>query len=267
MARMARCEGPVISIGTVCSASAHAIGEAFQCIQDGEADLAIAGGFDASTTFLDILGFSLLGALAADSNDRPGRGSRPFAADRAGMVVGEGAVVLVLEELEAATARGAPIRAELLGYGSGLNTWRLAGPDPDDRGGAAAMSEALAQSGLGPDRIDYVVGHGAGTPASDLAEVVAIKAVFGSHAPKLAISSPKSMTGNLMCAAAALNALVAVCAIQHGVIPPTVNLQACDPQLGLDFVPNHSSQRPVRAALINGFGETNASLVFGAGPS
>lgn len=263
IADLGGCHGPMISISTACSASAHALGEAYRCIQEGDARLMITGGFDALTTYLDVLGFALLGALNDHSNDTPTTASRPFDEHRSGFVLGEGAVVAVLEEWESAVARGATILGEIVGYGSSMNAYRMTDAPPDGGGPDLAMAHALAESGLRPDEIDYVVAHGTGTPGNDLCETNAVKTVFGEHAYRIAISAPKSMVGHLTAASGSLNLLVAVCAMQEGVIPPTINLDHPDPKLDLDYVPHEARPVPVRATMVNAFafGGTNASLV------
>jgi 3-oxoacyl-[acyl-carrier-protein] synthase II len=265
MAQFASCTGPMVGVSTACSGSGHAIGEAFRHIQEGDATVMLAGGFDSLTTWMDLLGFSLLGALTSRYNDDPEHASRPFDADRSGFVIGEGAVVVVLEELTAARARGAPLLAELLGYASTLNAYRITDSPPDGGGAIPAMAQALAESGLGPGGIDYVVAHGTGTPGNDASETVAIKKVFGRHAYRLVVSSPKSMVGHLTSASAALNLLCAVGAIQHSVVPPTINLDTPDPRLDLDYVPRTARRMPVAAAMVNAFafGGTNTCLVVG----
>ncbi|MQS15554.1 beta-ketoacyl-[acyl-carrier-protein] synthase family protein [Streptomyces kaniharaensis] len=266
VAGAAGARGPMLSLSTACAGAAHAIGEAYRAIQDGDAALMVAGGFDALTTWMDVVGFSLLGALTDRWNDRPERASRPFDADRSGFVLGEGAVFAVLEGWDTAVARGARIHAELVGYGSTLNAYRITDSPPDGGGAIAAMRDALAESGLGPDGIDYVVAHGTSTPGNDLSETVAIKEVFREHAHDLLVSSPKSMTGHLTSAAAGVNLVAALGAIREGVVPPTVNLDHPDPRLDLDYVPNRARARQVRAALVNAFafGGTNACFVVRA---
>ncbi|MEV0910320.1 beta-ketoacyl-[acyl-carrier-protein] synthase family protein [Streptomyces hokutonensis] len=255
--------GPAIGTSTACSGSGHAIGEAYRCIQDGDADLMVAGGHDSLTSWCDLLGFSLLGAMTSEWNDDPERASRPFDADRSGFVVGEGAVAFVLEEREAALARGARVLAELVGYGSTLNAWRITDSPPDGSGAVQAMEAAIAESGLDPTAIDYVVAHGTGTPGNDLSETVAIKKVFGDHAHRLVISSPKSMAGHLTAAGAGLNLLAAIGAVRESVVPPTINLDTPDRRLDLDYVPRRARNRRVRAALVNAFafGGTNTGLI------
>ncbi|KAA2262694.1 beta-ketoacyl-[acyl-carrier-protein] synthase family protein [Solihabitans fulvus] len=264
LAELADCAGPSLNVSTACSGSAHAVGEAMRLIQDGAADVMVAGGFDSLTTWLDVLGFSLLNAITDAHQDEPARASRPFDAARSGFVLGEGAVVLVLEDLDSAVARGAPIHAELVGYSATMNAYRITDAPPDGGGCTTAMAEAIAESGLTGADIDYVASHGTSTPGNDLCETVAIKAVFGADAHRLAISSVKSMTGHLTAASGALNLLCAVLAIRHHVIPPTINQDTPDPKLDLDYVPNTARRTPVRAALVNAFafGGTNASLVL-----
>jgi 3-oxoacyl-[acyl-carrier-protein] synthase II len=263
MALLADCRGPLVSVSTACTSSAHSIGEGYRRIQDGEAKLMLTGGYDALTTWLDVLGFSLLGALTKDYNDEPERASRPFDGRRSGFVLGEGAVIAVLEDMESARGRGAPILAEIAGYGSSMNAYRMTDPPPDGGGVTLAMRRAIEDSGLPPDEIDYVVAHGTSTPGNDLTETIAIKQVFGDHAYKLAISSPKSMTGHLTGASGALNVLAAANAIREGVVPPTINHEERDPKLDLDYVPNTARELEVDAALVNGFafGGTNGCLV------
>jgi 3-oxoacyl-[acyl-carrier-protein] synthase II len=266
MARLADFEGPMITVSTACTASAHAIGEGFRAVQDGDAKLMLAGGYDALTTWFDVIGFGLLGALTQDHADEPERASRPFDKERAGFVLGEGAVIAVLEDLESARARGARIYAELVGYGSSMNAYRMTDPPPDGGGVTLAMELALDDSGLPREAIDYVSAHGTSTHGNDRTETLAIKQVFGDHAEKLAISSVKSMTGHLTCAAGALNLLAATRSITDGVVPPTINLETPDPECDLDYIPNESRKLDVGAALINSFafGGTNGCLVVKA---
>jgi 3-oxoacyl-[acyl-carrier-protein] synthase II len=266
MARLSGFLGPMLGLSTACSGSGHAIGEAYRLIQDGDASLMLAGGFDSLTTWVDLLGFSMLGALTSAWNDDPERASRPFDADRSGFVIGEGAVAFVLEERSQAFARGATVLAELLGYHSTLNAYRITDSPPDGGGAISAMAGALAESGLGTDEIDYIVAHGTSTPGNDASETVAIKSVFGAEAQRLVISSPKSSAGHLTSAAAALNLLAAVGAIRDSVVPPTINLDTPDPRLDLDYVPKVARPMPVRSAMVNAFafGGTNTSLVVGA---
>ena len=263
LAQMGELRGPMIGISTACTASAHAIGEATRRIQDGEAKLMVAGGADALTSWLDVLGFTLLGALTKDYNDDPEHGSRPFDRDRTGFVLGEGAVLMVLEALESARARGAKIYGEVAGYGSSLNAYRMTDPPPDGSGPDIAMRNALRESELAVDAIDHVVAHGTGTPGGDVSETIAIKRVFGEHAKQLAVNSNKSMTGHTTCAAGALSLMTALLAMRDGVIAPTINLDHPDPELDLDYVPNEAREARVDAAMVNAFafGGTNAVLV------
>jgi 3-oxoacyl-[acyl-carrier-protein] synthase II len=264
IAGLADCAGPLIGVSTACTASAHAIGEAMRRIQEGDAKLMVAGGCDALTTWLDVLGFSLLSALTTEHADAPERASRPFARDRSGFVLGEGAVVAVLEDWDSARERGAPILAELCGYAASMNAYRMTDAPPDGGGAIGAMAGALADGGLEPEEIDYVAAHGTSTPGNDSSETLAINEVFGAHAQRLLVSSPKSMTGHLTAAAAGLNLLGATLAMRDGIVPPTINLDEPDPRLNLDFVPNVARRFPVRAALVNAFafGGTNGSLAI-----
>jgi 3-oxoacyl-[acyl-carrier-protein] synthase II len=223
----------------------------------------IAGGYDSLISYLDVLGFGLLGALASGYEDRPQKASRPFERDRVGFVLGEGAVVAVLEDLESARARKARVYAEIVGYGSSMNAYRMTDAPPDGGGTVVAVGAALEESGLGSAGVDYVAAHGTSTPGNDLCETMALKRVFGEDAGRLAISSVKSMTGHLTAAAGALNLAAAVLSIRDQIVPPTINYENADPKLDLDYVPNSARRMPVRAAMLNAFafGGTNASLV------
>lgn len=260
------CQGPVMSLSTACAGAGHAIGEAYRSIQEGDCLLALAGGFDALTTWMDVLGFTLLGALSTDQDD-PETACRPFDATRSGFVLGEGAVMVVLEDWDSARDRGARIHAELVGYGSTLNAYRLTDSPPDGGGAATAMRAALGEAALSPADIDYIAAHGTGTVGNDLSETMAIKHVFGAHAGSVPISSPKSMTGHLTSAAAGVNLLAALGAMRDGVIPPTANLNHADPKLDLDYVPLTARKSTVRAAMVNAFafGGSNACLVVKGG--
>ncbi|MGB0094073.1 MAG: beta-ketoacyl-[acyl-carrier-protein] synthase family protein [Solirubrobacteraceae bacterium] len=263
LAKYADATGPMIGVSTACTASSHAIGEACRRIQEGEAKMMLAGGYDALTSWVDVIGFSLLGALTKDYNDDPEHASRPFERDRTGFVLGEGAVVMVLEDLDVARARGATIHAEIVGYASSLNAYRMTDPPPDGGGAVIAMTGALKESGFRPGDVDYVVAHGTGTPGGDVSETIAIKRSFGDHAYRLAVTSPKSMVGHTTCAAGALNLLAAVGAIGDGVISPTTNYDNPDPELDLDYVGNEAREQEVRIAVTNAFafGGTNGALV------
>jgi 3-oxoacyl-[acyl-carrier-protein] synthase II len=268
MARMLRATGPMVGVSTACSGAGHAIGEASRAIQDGDADLMLAGGYDSLTTWLDVLGFALLGALASEYNEDPQRASRPFDARRSGFVLGEGAVVVALEELGHARARGAAVLAEILGYGSTLNAWRITDSPPDGSGAIQAMEHALLDAAMDAAGVDYVVAHGTSTPGNDVSETTAIKKVFGDHARRLLVSAPKSMVGHLTSAAAGVNMVAAIGAIQTSMVPPTINLDTPDRGLDLDFVPKVARRARVRTAMINAFafGGTNTVIVVG-GPA
>jgi 3-oxoacyl-[acyl-carrier-protein] synthase II len=257
-------EGPILSVSTACTASAHSIGEGFRLIQEGDARAMLTGGHDSLTTWFDVLGFGLLGALTKDHVDEPERASRPFDAERSGFVLGEGAVMVLLENLDAARARGARVYAEVVGYGSSLNAYRMTDPPPEGGGVTLAIEKALDDSGMERDTIDYVVAHGTSTPGNDKTETLALKQAFGDHAMNLAISSNKSMTGHLTCAAGALNVLVGARAIEDQVVPPTINYEHPDPECDLDYVPNEARQLSPRGVLVNAFafGGTNGCLVL-----
>jgi 3-oxoacyl-[acyl-carrier-protein] synthase II len=263
MGLLGDCQGPMISMSLACASSSYAIGEAFRRIQEGEVKLMAAGGYDAMTSVIDVLGFALVGALTPRFADEPERASRPFDRERAGFVLGEGGVVLILEDWESACARGASIYAELVGYGSSMNAYRVTDSPPDGDGAIQAMRLALQDADLPPSEIDYIAAHGTSTPGNDLSETTAIKKVFGDDAYRLAISSPKSMTGHLTAGAGALNLLAAIYALRTQVVPPTLNYENPDPRLDLDYVPNHARHCVVRAAMANAFafGGTNAVLV------
>jgi 3-oxoacyl-[acyl-carrier-protein] synthase II len=265
--RLAGAEGPMFSVSTACTASSHAIGEAFRRVQEGDAKVMLAGGYDALTTWFDVIGFGLLGALTKEHADEPERASRPFDKDRSGFVLGEGAVMAVLEDAESARERGARIYGEVVGYGSSMNAYRMTDPPPDGGGVTLAMEQALADAGLAPEAIDYVVAHGTSTPGNDATETLALKQVLGEHAHRVAISSPKSMTGHLTCAAGGLNLLAALRAMTDGVISPTINLETPDPKCDLDYVPNTAREAQVGAVLVNAFafGGTNGCLVVRRG--
>ncbi|GAA4725763.1 beta-ketoacyl-[acyl-carrier-protein] synthase family protein [Brevibacillus fulvus] len=261
MAEMIEATGPMISLTTACASSAHAIGEAFRRVQCKEATAMIAGGYDSMINYIDLIGFGMLGALST-RNDDPAAASRPFSRDRDGFVIGEGAAMLVLESLESALNRGAPIYGEVVGYSSTMNAYRITDSPPDGGSCITAMKNALNDAGLEPEMIDYIAAHGTGTPYNDFSETNAIKAAFGEHADALSISSIKSMIGHLTSAAGAINLLVTLLAIRDQAIPPTINLLHPDSKLDLDYVPNESRRKEVRAALVNAFafGGTNACI-------
>ena len=256
-------KGPNLATCTACSASAHAVGESYEIIKRGDANAMIAGGSEAAITPMSLGGFAQLRALST-RNDEPGRASRPFDKDRDGFIIGEGAGVLILEELEHATQRGATIYAEIVGYGSTSDAYHMTAPSEDGDGARRAMAMAVRKAGIRPDQVDYINAHGTSTPYNDKLETLAIKNCFGDHARKLAISSTKSMTGHLLGGAGGLEAGISALAVYHQEVPPTINLDDPDPECDLDYVPHTSRKMPVRYALSNsfGFGGTNAALLF-----
>jgi 3-oxoacyl-[acyl-carrier-protein] synthase II len=254
--------GPNITTVTACSSAANAIGEAYRAIQRGDIDVAVTGGAEAAVLPLAVAGFCAMRAMST-RNDDPERASRPFDSGRDGFVLGEGGGALILEELECARRRGARIRAELLGYGATSDAYDVVRPAPGGRGQIRAMQRAVEEAGLRPDEVDYVNAHATSTPIGDREEVEAIKAVFGDHARRLAVSSTKSMTGHLLGAAGAVELIVSVLALQEGLLPPTINQEEPDPACDLDVVPNEARAADVRVALSNsfGFGGHNVSLL------
>ncbi len=253
--------GPNTAPVTACATGGHAIGDAFRIIQRGEADVVIAGGTEAAITELSIAGFCAMRAMST-RNDEPQKAVRPFDALRDGFVMGEGAGVVILEELEHALRRNARIYCELVGYGMSADAYHITQPDPEGEGAALAMIRCLQDAGLRPEEVDYINAHGTGTPYNDKYETLAIKRVFGPHAYRLAVSSTKSMTAHLLGAAGSVELIVCVLAIHHGVLPPTVNYEVPDPDCDLDYVPNRPRPAEVRVALSNafGFGGHNATL-------
>ena len=258
-------KGPNFCTTTACASGAHGVGEAFRIIQRGEADVMLGGGTESCVTLLAVGGFCALMALSR-RNEAPTKASRPFDKERDGFVIGEGAGVLVLEELEHAKKRGAKIYAEMAGYGATADAFHMTAPDPEGRGAAEAMRVALEDAKLSPDQIAYINAHGTSTELNDKIETLAIKQTFNSAATTVAISSTKSMTGHLIGAAGGVEAIVSVLAIRDGVLPPTINYDHPDPACDLDYVPNEARQAKVGAALSNslGFGGHNATLVFKA---
>jgi 3-oxoacyl-[acyl-carrier-protein] synthase II len=256
-------KGPNAATCTACSASAHAIGDAFEIIRRNDADVMIAGGSEAAITPLAVGGFAAMRALST-RNDDPERASRPFEKDREGFVMGEGSGILVLEELEFAKRRGAPIYAEVVGYGMTADAFHITAPSEDGDGGMRVMEMAIRRAGIKPEDIDYINAHGTSTPFNDKLETLAIKRLFGGHAHKLQISSTKSMTGHLLGAAGGLEAGITALAIKHQVIPPTINYETPDPECDLDYVPNTKRAAKIEYALSNsfGFGGTNGALLF-----
>ena len=256
-------KGPNSATCTACSASAHAIGDAWEIIRRGDADAMIAGGSEAAITPMGVGGFAALRALST-RNDEPERASRPFDKDRDGFIIGEGAGMVVLEELEQAQRRGAPIYAEVVGYGMSADAYHITAPSEDGEGAVRTMALALKKAGIKPEEVDYINAHGTSTPHNDRLETLAIKTCFGEHARKVAISSTKSMTGHLLGAAGGLEAGIAALAVHHQVVPPTINLDNPDLDCDLDYVPHKSRKMAIRYALSNsfGFGGTNAALLF-----
>ncbi len=254
--------GPNFAIVTACASSSNSIGEAFKLIRDGEVDAMLAGGSEAACVPLGLSGFSAMKALSS-RNDAPEKASRPFDADRDGFVLGEGAGILVLEELGHARRRGAKIYGEILGYGVTADAYHMTAPAPEGAGAARAMRRALEVARLAPEAIEYVNAHGTSTPQGDVGETQAIKAVFGTHAPKLWVSSTKSMTGHLLGGAGSVEMVACLKAMETGIVPPTINLDTPDPACDLDYVPNTARQRSLTTIMNNsfGFGGHNACLI------
>src|SRR6516162_3766082 len=257
--------GPNLCIVTACATSNNAIGESWRLIKFGDADVFLAGGSEASIVEIGVAGFSAMKALST-RNDEPARASRPFDRDRDGFVMGEGAGVVVVEELEHAKARGAKIYCELAGYGLSADAYHMTAPLPDGDGAARAMQLALNCAGVSPEQVDYVNAHATSTDIGDVSETRAIKHVFGEHADKVSISSTKSMTGHLLGGAGAVEMAACALAIRDGVIPPTINLENPGEECDLDYTPNIAREKKVRVALNNsfGFGGHNATLVAAA---
>ncbi|KJJ40801.1 beta-ketoacyl-ACP synthase II [Bacillus cabrialesii] len=247
---------------TACATGTNSIGDAFKVIQRGDADVMVTGGTEAPLTRMSFAGFSANKALS--TNPDPKTASRPFDKNRDGFVMGEGAGIIVLEELEHALARGAKIYGEIVGYGSTGDAYHITAPAQDGEGGARAMQEAIKDAGIGPEEIDYINAHGTSTYYNDKYETMAIKTVFGEHAHKLAVSSTKSMTGHLLGAAGGIEAIFSVLAIKEGVIPPTINIQTPDEECDLDYVPDEARRQELNYVLSNslGFGGHNATLIF-----
>jgi 3-oxoacyl-[acyl-carrier-protein] synthase II len=256
-------QGPNSATATACTTSAHAVGDSFRLIQRDDADVMFAGGSEAAITPLGVAGFAAMRALTT-RNDAPEKASRPFDRDRDGFLIGEGAGILVLEELEHAKRRGAKIYCELVGYGMSADAFHISAPCEDGSGAIRVMQRAMKDAKVNPEDVGYVNVHGTSTPAGDAAEVLAIKAVFGEHAKKVAISSTKSMTGHLLGAAGGVEAGFSALALHHGILPPTINHDNPDPACDLDVIPNVARETRVRYALSNsfGFGGTNGALVF-----
>ena len=256
-------KGPNSATATACSASAHSIGDAFKIIQRGAADVMITGGTEAAITPMSVGGFAAMRALST-RNDEPEKASRPFEAARDGFIVGEGAGVLILEDLEFAKNRGAKIIAEIVGYGMSGDAYHITQPAEGGDGGYRVSMAALKDAGITPDQVDYVNAHGTSTPLGDAIETAALKRVFGDRAKKVPISSTKSMTGHLLGGAGGLEAGISVLALRDQILPPTANYETPDPACDLDYIPNVARKAHVTYALSNsfGFGGTNASLIF-----
>ena len=256
-------QGPSSAVATACAAGSNAIGDAFRLLQQGHADAMVCGGAESAITPLGVAGFASAKALSF-RNDDPATASRPFDAERDGFVIGEGAGVLVLETLEHAQARGAEILGEIVGYAMTCDAHHITSPIPGGLGGARAMSLAIADAGLSPDEVDYVNAHGTSTPANDSNETSAIKTALGERAQQIPVSSTKSMTGHLLGGSGGIEAVAAVLALEHGVIPPTINHQNPDPACDLDVVPNQAREQIISVALSNsfGFGGHNVCLAF-----
>lgn len=254
--------GPNYTVATACASATNALGDALKAIQYDEADVMISGGTEAGITPMGISAFSNMKALSF-RNDDPQKASRPFDLDRDGFVMAEGAGVLVLEELEHAKARGANILAELVGFGCSGDGGHITSPDPEGRGAARAMQNALNDAKLAPEKIDYINAHGTSTPPGDKAETTAIKTVYGDHAYKMAVSSTKSSLGHSLGASGGIELIACIKAIQEGVIPPTINLEKPDPACDLDYTPNEAKNRKVSYAMSNsfGFGGHNACVI------
>ena len=256
-------KGPNLSLETACAAGAHAIGDSFKLIQRGAAKVMFCGGVEAVITPLAVGGFNAMRALST-RNDAPEKASRPFDRDRDGFVMGEGSGIMLLEDLEFALERGASILGEIVGYGLTGDAYHMTAPSPDGDGAIRCMQMALSDAGLAPQEVQYINAHGTSTDLNDAAETKAIKAVFGEHAARLAVSSTKSMTGHLLGGAGGVEAVLSVLALLNGMIPPTINYETPDPDCDLDYVPNRARKADLSCALSNsfGFGGTNAVLIF-----
>jgi 3-oxoacyl-[acyl-carrier-protein] synthase II len=256
-------KGPNSATATACTSGAHAVGESYRLIQHGDTDAMICGGSEAAITPLGVGGFCAMRALST-RNDAPEKASRPFDKGRDGFVMGEGAGILLLEELEHARRRGARIYCEIAGYGMSADAYHISAPSEDGDGAVRVMRATLEDAGVPPEAVDYINVHGTSTPRGDVVETIATKTVFGDHARRLALSSTKSMTGHLLGASGGLEAGIAALAVRDQVLPPTINQEDPDPECDLDCVPNLARKAPVRYALSNsfGFGGTNGALLF-----
>jgi 3-oxoacyl-[acyl-carrier-protein] synthase II len=257
--------GPNFGVVSACATATHALGEAFQMIRRGDADVMVAGGAEAAITPFAYASFCSMKAMST-RNDDPATACRPFALGRDGFIMGEGAGVLVLESLSHARARGARIYCELVGYAATADAFHITQPDPEGKGLSMAMRRALAGAGVAPGEVDYVNAHGTSTPYNDKFETLAIKRVFGDHARRLAVSSTKSMTGHLLGAAGGIESIISIKTIESGMVAPTINLHEPDPECDLDYVPTQARALKARVVLSNnlGFGGQNAAIVFRA---
>lgn len=256
-------KGPNVSVVTACATGTHSIGDAYKIIQRGDADAMFAGGAESCICPLGVGGFNAMKALST-RNSEPGRASRPFDAERDGFVIGEGAGIIVLEELESARTRGATILAEVIGYGLSGDAYHITSPAPNGEGAARCMNMAIKDAGISPAEIGYINAHGTSTKYGDELETMAIKTVFGEYARKVPVSSTKSMIGHLLGAAGGVEAVISVLALVRGILPPTINLENPDPECDLDYIPNTARKTPVEIVMSNsfGFGGTNATLLF-----
>lgn len=256
-------KGPNSATATACSAGAHAIGDSFRLIERGDADAMICGGAESAITPMSVAGFASMRALST-RNDEPQKASRPFDAERDGFVIGEGAGILILEELEFAKARGAKIYAEIVGYGMSGDAFHVTMPDETGSGAIRVMTKAIKDAGITPEQIGYINAHGTSTPYNDKFETLAIKQVFGEHAYKLAVSSTKSMTGHALGAAGGIEAVISIKSLVENQLMPTINYENPDPDCDLDYIPNEPRNQEVEYVLSNsfGFGGTNACLIF-----
>lgn len=256
-------KGPNMTVVTACATATHAIGEAFEIIKRGDADVMIAGGSEAAVTPMAVAGFCSMRALSTRNND-PQHASRPFDLNRDGFVMGEGAGILVVESLEHAVKRGAPIHGEIIGYGLTGDAYHITAPSPEGEGAARCMAHAISDAGIAPQDVDYINAHGTSTDHNDRVETFAIKSVMGDYASKVAISSTKSMTGHLLGAGGAVEAIACLYSMREGIVHPTINYETPDPECDLDYVPNTPRKMEVRVSMSNsfGFGGHNASLVL-----
>jgi 3-oxoacyl-[acyl-carrier-protein] synthase II len=255
--------GPNMAVVTACASSANAIGEAAAMIERGQADVMVAGGAEAAIVPIALAGFNVMDAIST-RNDDPQGACRPFDKDRDGFVMGEGAACLILEELESAKKRGAPILAEVMGYGSTNDAYHITAPAENGAGAAVCMQYALDDAGMNPEDIDYINAHGTSTPLNDPSETAAIKSIFGEKAYDIPISSTKSMTGHLLGAAGAMESIFCILAMRDSVLPPTINYKTPDPECDLDYVPNESRELAVSTTMTNsfGFGGHNATVIY-----